>query len=185
MRMRNLRGALRFLLLVSALCVAGEAMSQSYFFTLSGAPSSVTCTTTSVSWSTGTLGVRWNLPSGSQAYERETAGAMVVYENTSPVPDVGFPASGTISGIANTSTWPTPLAMPYTYTYSFTSLYPGGTTSTYSLDCVGGVGTNLRISNGATFTTATIPTLGAWALAALIVILAASSLLVLRRRRAV
>jgi hypothetical protein len=139
-------------------------------------------------WSTPGLNVSWNLPSPSQTYSKETVGAMVVYESTDPIPDVGFPASGTITNITDTTTWPTPVAMPYTYTDSVTSIYPGGTTSTFSFDCVGGVGTNFRISNGAAFTTAAIaaiPTLNEWALAALVVILAASSLLVLGRRRAV
>ena len=79
------------------------------------------------------------------------------------------------------------MPLPYTWSILITPVYTGAGTTTFSYDCVDGVGVNFRISNAPPFgpasTSAAIPTLDAWALAALAAILAASSLLVLRRRR--
>jgi hypothetical protein len=177
MRMRNLLCALRLLVLASALGVAGEVAAQSYHFSISGAPSNVICTPTSITTGPGIV-ITWNLPPGTLVRSIETINEWVEYEDVF----VQDPPAGSFAPSGDVTTWPTPIALPYTFATSITPLIPGAGTSSASFDCVGGFGTNFRISNAPPFTLAGIPTLTEWALAALVAILGALSLLVLRRR---
>jgi hypothetical protein len=158
MKQQDLGGVFCVMLLASALGVAGKA--QSYFATVSGAPSSISCTSTSVSWNSPGLNLSWNLPPASQVRSVEMVGALVVDDSKDTVGGPDFPAVGSIPNVTNVTTWPTPVTLPYTYSNSYTPLYPGAGTSSISFDCVGGVGTNFRISNGPPFGFA--PVAGVW-----------------------
>ena len=151
-------GVLGAVLLASALGVAGEA--KGYFATASGAPSSITCTSTSVSWNSPGLNLSWNLPPASQVRSIEMVGALVLDDSTDTVGDADLPPVGSIANLDNFTTWPTPVALPYTYRQSFTVLYPGAGTTSFSFDCVGGVGTNFRVSNAPPF--GFVPVSGVW-----------------------
>jgi len=182
MTRRDLRGAL-LLLLVSALFVAGEAAGQTYFFVVSGVPSSITCTTTLSNIGGTGLDISWNLPMPGTVRSVLTVGGVVVYDQV----QAPLGPSGTFVSFHQTTTWTTPMRLPYTWSILITPVYTGAGTTTFSYDCVDGVGVNFRISNAPPFgpgsTSAAIPTLDGWALAVLAAILAASSLLMVRRRR--
>lgn len=179
MRMRTLRGLI-CLLLLSGLGAAGEVAGQTYFFAVSGVPSTITCTPTS-SFIGGTgLDISWNLPMPGTVRSVLTVGGVVVYDQV----QAPLGPSGTFENFRQTTTWTTPTPLPYTWSILITPVYTGAGTTTFGYDCVDGVGINFRISNappfGPSVTAAPIPTLAQWALIALATILAVLSLQVLK-----
>ncbi len=179
MRKRIPRGAL-LVLLVSALGSAAEVAGQTYFFTVSGVPTSITCTTTSSNIGGTWLDIRWNLPTPGTVRSVLTVGGRAVYDQV----QAPLGPSGTFTDFHQTTTWTTPVPFPYTWSILITPVYAGAGTTTFGYDCVDGAGVNSRISNAPPFvpvsTFAAIPTLDAWGLSALVAVLAASLLLALR-----
>ena len=140
--------------------IAGEAAAQGYYDGVRSAKFDQLHQHVLVFWNSPGLNLSWNLPPSSQIRSVEMVGALVLEDSKDTVGGPELPATGTLTNATTDTTWPTPVALPYTYTQSYTPLYSGAGTSSYSFDCVGGVGTNFRISNAPAFGFA--PVGGVW-----------------------
>ena len=130
------------LLLVPLLGTAGEAAAEKYFLRFSGKPSSITCTSTSNTINPG-LKMSWNLPPDTAVQAVVAVGKKVVTDELQMPPS----PSGNIEMEADTTSWTTATAFPYTVVHSMTPTMAGAKPSSLRYDCVNGKGTNIRISN--------------------------------------
>jgi len=134
------------LALAVGLAGTGVARAQALSVQFNGQPASVTCTTTQVNVAPG-LTVSWNLTANTQMRTILTVNGTVEKDNIKPLPSaVG---TATLDGV---SPFGSPHSMPYSVTYALMPTLPGATTSAASFDCIGGVGSNFKVLNGAAFT---------------------------------
>ncbi len=139
---RHRRGTRWLLLLVPLLGMTGEAAAAKYFFKFSGKPGSIVCTPTSNTINPG-LTISWNLPPATPIQAVVEVGKSVVFDDLQMPPS----ESGTLELEADTTSWKTATPFPYTVVHSMEPRMPGAKRSTLRYDCVGGKGTNFRISN--------------------------------------
>ena len=146
MKKRQLRSTFCFVMLLPALGATSAAAAPTHFYKFSGKPGSIACTTTSNTLAPG-LVVSWNLPEATGVLTDVIVGKAVVHHDVQ-MPDA---LSGSVKLEADTTSWTTPVDMPYKVVHSVTPQSPGAGTSTLTFDCVNGKGTNFRISNARPF----------------------------------
>ena len=157
MREQTTSGVLRLLLMLSMFGTAATAVAQGDYVTFSGAPSSITCTTTAVTIGPG-LAAIWNLPPGTQVHVVYTVGGVVVNDQTKTLPS--YP-TGTSALSGPTFAYPS-TPYPYTFAVSMTPLLAGAGTSTASLLCASATGTNFSFANAPPTGNTIAPQVGLW-----------------------
>jgi len=144
--MRQLRSTFCFVVLVPALGATSAAAAPTHFYRFSGKPGSIACTPTSNTIAPG-LTVSWNLPPETAVLTDVVIGKADVYHDVQ-MPDS---LSGSAKLEADTTSWTTPVDLPYKVIHSVTPQNPAAGTSTLTFDCVNGKGINFKIKNAPPF----------------------------------
>lgn len=157
MRVQTVSGVFRVLLMMSMFGSAATAVAQGDYLTFSGAPSSITCTNTTLSTAPG-LNAIWNLPPGTQVHVVYTAGGIVVKDQIKTLPS--YP-TGTAPLNGPTFDYPS-TPYPYMFAISITPLMAGAGTSIASLLCGSPTGTNFSVANAPPTGNTIAPLVGLW-----------------------